>query len=376
MRVTSARRLAAGVAILTFGSLLTACGTAPSDQGAAPTNAPTNSSSSEPSASSTTSASPEATPTPTSTPTPSKTAKPKPKKPKAMLKKGDEGDKVRELQSRLKQIDWYAPKITPTYDDVTVESVKGFQEKREVPTTGEVDAKTWKLLTGMTRKPTDDEMHNRLTPGPALYKSGSEGDKVRELQARLKQIGWYSGDVTGYYGDETTKHVKGFQEKREIPVTGEVDQRTWDRLVAMTHTPTKDEKHNKKPKAKKASGLDERCMTGRAMCISKSTNQLVWVVDGKEQARVDVRFGSDELPTREGAFQVFMKSRDHVSTIYHTSMPFAMFFSGGQAVHYSPDFAANGYNGASHGCVNVRDHGTIVWLFDQVRNGDKVIVYR
>lgn len=30
--------------------------------------------------------------------------------------------------------------------------------------------------------------------------------------------------------------------------------------------------------------------------------------------------------------------------------------SGGQAVHCSPDFAANGYHGASHGCVNVRDY--------------------
>jgi hypothetical protein len=31
-----------------------------------------------------------------------------------------------------------------------------------------------------------------------------------------------------------------------------------------------------------------------------------------------------------------------------------MFFGGGQAVHYSPDFAARGYNGASHGCVTLR----------------------
>ena len=29
-------------------------------------------------------------------------------------------------------------------------------------------------------------------------------------------------------------------------------------------------------------------------------------------------------------------------------MPYAMFFSGGQAVHYLPAFAARGYNGASH----------------------------
>jgi lipoprotein-anchoring transpeptidase ErfK/SrfK len=45
-------------------------------------------------------------------------------------------------------------------------------------------------------------------------------------------------------------------------------------------------------------------------------------------------------------------------------------------VHYSSDFAARGCNGASHGCVNVRDLGKIQALFDQIKVGDKVVVYR
>jgi lipoprotein-anchoring transpeptidase ErfK/SrfK len=56
-------------------------------------------------------------------------------------------------------------------------------------------------------------------------------------------------------------------------------------------------------------------------------------------------------------------------------MPYAMFFSGGQAVHYSSDFAIRGYGGASHGCVNIRDRDGITHLFDQVRVGDTVVVY-
>lgn len=295
-----------------------------------------------------------------------------------MLEKGDKGIKVRELQHRLRQLDWYSGNITGNYGSTTVKGVKGFQEKRKLDSTGAVDKKTWSKLVSMTRMPSDAEMHNRLVPGPAIMKQGSEGDRVRDLQARLKQIGWFSGNVTGSYGSVTVASVKGFQTKREIPVTGEVDQRTLGRLQAMTRTPTNDEKHNRTPKTPKpsAAGLDSRCMTGRAMCISKSSNSLVWVIDGKPQMRMDVRFGSAELPTREGAFSVGWKSRDHVSTIYHTKMPYAMFFSGGQAVHYSPDFAARGYNGASHGCVNVRNLAGIQSLFAQVRVGDKVIVYR
>lgn len=65
-----------------------------------------------------------------------------------------------------------------------------------------------------------------------------------------------------------------------------------------------------------------------------------------------------------------------MSTIYHTPMPFSMFFSGGQAVHYSSDFAARGYLGCSHGCVNVRDWNKLEWIYDRVKVGDRVVVYR
>ena len=234
---------------------------------------------------------------------------------------------------------------------------------------------------GPSKKPIAAQTHKAVkakplrVAGPALMAPGSQGDRVRDLQARLRQIGWYSGNVTGFYGSVTATSVRGFQAKRQIPVTGEVDQRTLDRLYGMTRRPTTNELHNILPKPS-IGGLDPRCLTGRVLCISKRTNSLVWVIDGSPQLRVDVRFGAYETPTREGAFSVGWKSRYHVSTIYHTPMPYAMFFSGGQAVHYSADFAARGYAGASHGCVNVRNLSAISWLFDQVRVGDTVIVYR
>ena len=121
-----------------------------------------------------------------------------------------------------------------------------------------------------------------------------------------------------------------------------------------------------------AGGLDKRCLTGRAICISKRTNSLTWVVGGKPQLRMDVRFGAVGTPTREGSFSIQRKERTWTSTIYHSKMPYSMFFSGGQAVHYSSDFAARGYAGASHGCVNVRNLSGIQSLFSQARTGDKV----
>ena len=121
--------------------------------------------------------------------------------------------------------------------------------------------------------------------------------------------------------------------------------------------------------------VDERCLTGRVMCVSKSTRRLTWVVDGVPQYGFDVRFGSDELPTREGVFSVYKKKVDVISNLYHTPMPYSMFFSGGQAVHYSSNFARLGYSGASHGCVNVRNKPLLVQLYGEVRIGDKVVVH-
>ncbi len=100
------------------------------------------------------------------------------------------------------------------------------------------------------------------------------------------------------------------------------------------------------------------------------------MVDAKAKLKMDVRFGSDRTPTREGTLSVQRQERTWTSTIYHSKMPYSLFFSGGQAVHYSFDSAARGYAGASHGCVNVRNMPAVSSLFSQARVGDKGIVYR
>ncbi|MFD4942544.1 L,D-transpeptidase family protein [Streptomyces sp. NPDC058239] len=209
--------------------------------------------------------------------------------------------------------------------------------------------------------------------GTTLMASGSGGKQVRELQARLRQIGHFDRSPTGYYGTVTVAAVQSFQGKRGLSRTGRTDTVTWQKLLGMTHEPTAAELNP--PTALPVTKPDKRCMTGRVLCISKNSRTLSWMIDGRVVSSMDVRFGSQYTPTREGTFSVYWKSRHHVSTIYHTAMPYAMFFSGGQAVHYSADFAARGYSGASHGCVNVRDEGKIASLFAQVRTGDKVVVY-
>lgn len=203
---------------------------------------------------------------------------------------------------------------------------------------------------------------------------GTRGDNVRELQARLAQLGLFQRSPTGYYGSVTAGSVTAFQKQRGMAATGKVTDPVLTALRARTHEPTRTELYP--PTTRPLSKPDPRCTTGRALCISKSSRTAAWMVGGTVRTAMDVRFGSAYTPTREGQFKVDFKSRHHVSTLYHTPMPYAMFFSRGQAVHYSSDFAARGYAGASHGCVNVRDKKKIAKVFNEIRPGDKVIVYK
>jgi peptidoglycan hydrolase-like protein with peptidoglycan-binding domain len=201
-------------------------------------------------------------------------------------------------------------------------------------------------------------------PPPVVWTTtvglGARGPLVQQIQQRLAWTG-IAIKVTGVYDTATASAVRSFQVKQQLSVTGTVTRSTYDRLWLVTRT---------------NGALDPRCTGTRVMCIDKSQKVLRYLVDGKLVMTLDVRFGSIYLPTREGVFAVYAKDANHVSTIYHTPMPYAMFFSGGQAVHYSKFFAADGYSGNSHGCVNVRDLTRVIELFNSVTIGTKVVIYR
>lgn len=200
---------------------------------------------------------------------------------------------------------------------------------------------------------------------------GASGEQVTDLQARLARAGYFKHEVTGYYGTVTAQAVRSFQAAKSLAVTGDVDRATWRAVQALPlPQPTA------KVSTKTAKGLDPRCTVGRVLCIDKTARRLSWVVDGKVIDSYSVRTGRAGLETREGTFHVFRKERNSWSNLYHVNMPYSMYFSGGQAVHYSTEFATQGYGVGSHGCVNMRDWNGIAWLYSQVQIVDTVVVYR
>ena len=60
----------------------------------------------------------------------------------------------------------------------------------------------------------------------ALYKRGSSGATVTEIQTRLKSWGYYNGAVDGIYGSRTESAVKYFQRTNGLAVDGQAGDKT------------------------------------------------------------------------------------------------------------------------------------------------------
>ncbi len=219
--------------------------------------------------------------------------------------------------------------------------------------------------------------HQRVDPARQAtltlpMKSGDTGKYVRVLQERLQWLGYdipWRERTLGRLGSNTRNQMRAAQDKFFLPENGVVDERTWNTVAQA---------------AGRVGVLPSAC-TGEAktLCIDKTSKLVRYVVNGKVRQTLDVRFGVPGLDTPTGTFRVWFRWRDATSGINgpdqpRVPMPYALFFSGDIAVHYSSTFASAGYypGGGSHGCVNVADLAGMRWLFDQIPVGTLVHVYR
>ena len=204
---------------------------------------------------------------------------------------------------------------------------------------------------------------------PVAYHS--KGATVAKAQQRLEWLGYElrNKEVEKTFFGRTTKGaVKQFQRKFFLPVNGKINKDTWKMLDKVGDD---------------VGDLPKACLKEKqVLCIDKTAKLLRYVLKGKVVQTLDVRFGVPGLDTPTGSFRVWYRDRYATSGINgpdqpRAPMPFALFFNGDMAVHYSPTFAASGYypGGGSHGCVNVADLDGVSWLFDQIPVGTLVYIY-
>ncbi|SRR5579883_50727 len=78
-------------------------------------------------------------------------------------------------------------------------------------------------------------------------KLGSQGERVSELQAALKLLGFYSGAVDGVYNDVTANAVSKFKQSVGLNPDGIVDANTWQQLFPKESTVASPNSTNKSP---------------------------------------------------------------------------------------------------------------------------------
>jgi len=162
---------------------------------------------------------------------------------------GDSGVDVLIIQYRLNRISNNFPAIpkipalTGYYGVPTSNAVKEFQKIFKLPQTGVVDRGTWleiqQIFNAVTKISELGSIglsqENISKDFSGILVEGQSSPRTKLLQYFINLVAsFYSSIpsviVDGYYGPETSKAVKEFQNTMNLPVTGLVDARTWDVL--------------------------------------------------------------------------------------------------------------------------------------------------
>ncbi|OCQ95611.1 hypothetical protein BCD67_10330 [Oscillatoriales cyanobacterium USR001] len=156
----------------------------------------------------------------------------------AALKLGDNGEQVRTLQQRLKDLGYFPQNqgTTIRYRQITEDAVKKFQRAYAAyglrPTGIADDLTLYYLGLGsyprtriIVANPPSPEKPRTIIPCYGL-RFGDKGLEVRNLQQYLKALGYFYGAVDGKYRERTLGAVTRFQQANNLTPTGCADYYT------------------------------------------------------------------------------------------------------------------------------------------------------
>ena len=136
-----------------------------------------------------------------------------------VLRRGSSGSEVRALQEALIELGFLTGKADGSFGEATEKAVIAFQQANSYPDTGLMDANIQAFLYVGTPKNAQGKATkiNTLSPVPGTtMKQGNRGEAVGKLQQRLKELGYYKGDITCNYDAATKSAVVAFQKKNNL----------------------------------------------------------------------------------------------------------------------------------------------------------------
>ncbi len=135
-----------------------------------------------------------------------------------LLQRGASGAEVTKLQTRLKQLGYMNDDVDGDYGGVTERAVQLFQAELGWEQTGVATSSLQSYLySGSAPKYSGSAPAAPATKAPeqtSQYKTLSPGDSnndVKKMQKRLKELGFFDGELGGNYLTKTTAAVKRFQ---------------------------------------------------------------------------------------------------------------------------------------------------------------------
>ena len=139
------------------------------------------------------------------------------------LEKGSTGSDVKDLQTKLKKLGYYDAYVDGDYGDTTVAAVKAFQKKYNLTADGIAGKETLKKLDSVYKNADSDKDDDSL-------RMGDSGSAVKDLQTKLKKLGYYDGTVDSTFGSGTYAAVRAFQKKYNLTADGVAGSETLKKL--------------------------------------------------------------------------------------------------------------------------------------------------
>ena len=137
------------------------------------------------------------------------------------VKSGEKGDAVKQIQQQLTRLGYYTDNLTGQYGSSTKKAVQLFQKANGLAENGSLVTIEMRKLLNEGKSITAAEYYWSVP-----LTSGDKGEAVTKLQARLKELGYFTDDISGRYRDTTEDAVKLFQMANSLEVTGDADANT------------------------------------------------------------------------------------------------------------------------------------------------------
>ena len=139
------------------------------------------------------------------------------------LRMGDSGSAVKDLQTKLKKLGYYDGTVDSTFGSGTYAAVRAFQKKYNLTADGVAGSETLKKLDSVYKNANSDKDDDSL-------RMGDSGSAVKDLQTKLKKLGYYDGTVDSTFGSGTYAAVKAFQKKYNLTADGVAGSETLKKL--------------------------------------------------------------------------------------------------------------------------------------------------